>query len=63
MKIKQKVKAYLAKIKKEDKKINAFLHLNPFVEKEARELDSKKGKKGRLYGYVFGIKSNIKSTS
>jgi len=57
--IEKKVKGYLAKIKKEDKKINAVLHLNPFIEKEARELDSKKGKKGRLYGYIFGVKSNI----
>lgn len=59
MKVEDKVKAYLAKIKKEDKRINAFLHLNPDLLGEARGLDRKKGKKGRLYGYVFGIKSNI----
>ena len=58
MKVEEKVKAYLAKIKKEDKKINAFLSLNPDVIKEAKALDAKK-KKGKLHGYVFGIKSNI----
>ncbi len=58
MKVENKVKAYLEKIKREDKKINAFLHLNDNVISEAREID-KKAKKGRLYGYVFGIKSNI----
>ena len=58
MKLVDKVKNYLDKIKKEDKKINAFLHLNEDVLKEAEEID-KKAKKGRLYGYVFGIKSNI----
>lgn len=56
-KVEEKVKTYLAKIKKENKKINAFLSLNENVLKEARTVDSKK--KGRLYGYVFGIKSNI----
>jgi len=58
MKVEEKVKTYLAKIKKENGKINAFLSLNPDVIKEARAVDGK-GKKGKLYGYVFGIKSNI----
>ena len=58
MKVEEKVKAYLDRIKKEDGKINAFLHLNENAVSEAREIDKKK-KKGRLYGYVFGIKSNI----
>src|SRR3989344_5529820 len=58
MKVEEKVKLYLAKIKKEDKKINSFLHLNSHVLEEARELDKKKIK-GKLYGYVFGVKSNI----
>lgn len=57
--VEKKVEAYLEKIKKEDKKINAFLHLNPDVLKEARGLDARKGRKGRLFGYVFGVKSNI----
>ncbi len=58
MKVEDKVKAYLEKIKKEDKKINAFLHLNENALNEAREID-KKAKKGRLYGYVIAVKSNI----
>jgi len=59
MSIEQKVKQYLAKIKKQDKKINAFLEINKNVISQAKELDKKKGKRGRLYGYVFGVKSNI----
>ena len=58
MKVEDKVKAYLGKIKKEDKRINAFLHLNENALNEAGEID-KKAKKGRLYGYVTAIKSNI----
>jgi aspartyl-tRNA(Asn)/glutamyl-tRNA(Gln) amidotransferase subunit A len=58
MKVEEKVRKYLDKIKKENGKINAFLHLNPRALQEAKEIDAKK-KKGRLYGYVFGIKSNI----
>src|SRR3989344_5671003 len=58
MKVEEKVKLYLDKIKSSDKKINAFLHLNPKALEEAKELDKKKNK-GRLYGYVFAIKSNI----
>ncbi len=58
MKVEEKVKNYLDKIKKENPRINAVLHLNEKVLEEAKEIDSK-NKKGRLYGYVFGIKSNI----
>ncbi|MDP2628313.1 MAG: amidase family protein, partial [Nanoarchaeota archaeon] len=57
--VEEKVKKYLEKIKKEDKKINAFLELNPDVLKDARALDLKKGKKGKLFGKVIGVKSNI----
>ncbi|MEM4259297.1 MAG: amidase family protein [Candidatus Pacearchaeota archaeon] len=53
-----KVERYLEKIKKENPKLNIFLHLNENSVEEARKIDSKP-KKGRLYGYVFGIKSNI----
>ena len=53
-----KVKNYLEKIQKENKKYNIFLHINENALKEAQEIEKKK-KKGRLYGYVFGIKSNI----
>src|SRR3989344_5396809 len=61
----EKVKEYLSRIEKDDqkgKKINAFLHINENAISEAREIDSKvakSGKKGRLYGYIFGVKSNI----
>jgi len=57
-KVEEKVKAYLAKIEKEDKKINAFLSLNPNVLAEAKAVDAKKNK-GKLYGYVIGVKANI----
>ena len=58
--VEDKVKLYLERIKKDNKKINAFLEVRDEKEliAEARVLDSKP-KKGRLYGYVFGIKSNI----
>ncbi|PIN92847.1 Asp-tRNA(Asn)/Glu-tRNA(Gln) amidotransferase subunit GatA [Candidatus Pacearchaeota archaeon CG10_big_fil_rev_8_21_14_0_10_31_24] len=58
MNVEEKVKKYLDKIKKENGKINAFLSLNPNVLEEAKKVDAK-AKKGKLYGYVFGIKSNI----
>ncbi len=54
----KKVKGYLDKIKKENKKLNIFLHINENALEEAKAIDAK-AKKGRLYGYVFGIKSNI----
>ncbi len=58
MRVEDKVKAYLDKIKREDKKVNAFLHLNENALNDARALDKKAGK-GRLYGYVIAVKSNI----
>jgi aspartyl-tRNA(Asn)/glutamyl-tRNA(Gln) amidotransferase subunit A len=58
MNVETKVKNYLARIKKEDGKIKAFLQLNPHVLEEARAVDAKK-KKGRLAGYVIAVKSNI----
>src|SRR3989344_4113105 len=57
-----KVKKYLDKIRKENKKINAFLEVRDEKEliAEARHLDTKPvGQRGRLYGYVIGVKSNI----
>lgn len=54
----QKLQGYLNKIKKEDKKLNAFLQLNPNALKEAKEIDSKK-RRGRLAGKIIAIKSNI----
>jgi aspartyl-tRNA(Asn)/glutamyl-tRNA(Gln) amidotransferase subunit A len=56
--VEKKVKGYLDKIKKEDGKINSFLYVNPNVVEEAKAVD-KKGKKGRLYGQVIGVKSVI----
>lgn len=58
VKVEEKVKQYLDKIKKENGKLNIFLHLNDNAIAEAKAIDAK-AKKGRLYGYVFGIKSNI----
>ena len=58
MEFAEKAKAYLAEIKKRDKEINAFLYINDNIVKEAEEID-KKSSKGRLYGYIFAIKSNI----
>lgn len=57
-KVEEKVKGYLNKINKENKKLNIFLHVNENALNEAKAIDAK-AKKGRLYGYVFGIKSNI----
>jgi len=58
--VEDKVKAYLNSIKKYNKIINAFLEVRNEKEliAEAKLLDSKE-KKGRLYGYVIGVKSNI----
>lgn len=58
MTVESKVKAYLSKIEKENKKVNAFLELNQHALTEARAIDAKK-KKGKLAGYVIGVKSNI----
>ena len=62
MEAEDKVVKYLKKIKKENKKINAILHVNENALEEARKIDEKVkriGKKGRLYGYVIAVKSNI----
>lgn len=58
MNVETKVKQYLEKIKKDNKRINAVLEVNPHAIEEARAVDAKK-KKGRLAGYVIGVKSNI----
>jgi aspartyl-tRNA(Asn)/glutamyl-tRNA(Gln) amidotransferase subunit A len=60
--VEDKTKKYLDKIKKEDKQVNSFLHLNDNALTEAREIDErvkKSGKKGRLYGQIIAVKSNI----
>ncbi|MEK6914996.1 MAG: amidase family protein [Nanoarchaeota archaeon] len=58
--VEDKVKVYLSRIKEYNKLVNAFIELSNENEilSEARMLDSKT-KKGRLYGYVIGVKSNI----
>ncbi len=58
MRVADKVATYLQKIQKDNKKINAVLHINEQALEEAKALDAKT-KKGRLYGYVIGVKSNI----
>jgi aspartyl-tRNA(Asn)/glutamyl-tRNA(Gln) amidotransferase subunit A len=60
--VEDKVKKYLDKIKKENGKINAILHVNGKALEEAREIDEKvkkTGKKGKLYGKVIAVKSAI----
>ena len=62
MNVEEKVKKYLDKIRKDNKKINAFLEVRDEKEliEEARRLDAKPaGQRGRLFGRVVGVKSNI----
>lgn len=55
-----KAKEYLNKIKKENGKLNAFLYVNESVVEEAKILDAKPaGQRGKLYGKIIGVKSNI----
>lgn len=58
--VEDKVKQYLNAIKKYNKIVNSFLEVRSEKEliEEARKLDSK-NKKGKLYGYIIGVKSNI----
>jgi aspartyl-tRNA(Asn)/glutamyl-tRNA(Gln) amidotransferase subunit A len=56
--VENKVKKYLEEIKKRDGKINSFIYLNPYVLEDAKRVDAK-ARKGKLYGYVIGVKSNI----
>ncbi len=63
MSVSDKLKSYLKEIAKNDKKgkkINAFLHLNPHALEEAKRIDAKKSK-GKLYGKIIALKSNINS--
>ncbi|MEK6846818.1 MAG: amidase family protein [Nanoarchaeota archaeon] len=62
MKVEEKVRSFLQKIKKDNKKINAFLEVRGEKEllDEARRLDAKSpGQRGRLHGRIIGVKSNI----
>lgn len=58
MELVKKAQSYLEKIKKQDKLINSFIYLNPNLLEEAKQIE-KKEKKGRLYGKIIAIKSNI----
>jgi aspartyl-tRNA(Asn)/glutamyl-tRNA(Gln) amidotransferase subunit A len=57
----EKVKKLLAKIEKENKKINAILQVNPNALKDAEEIEKKmkSGKAGKLAGKIIAVKSNI----
>jgi aspartyl-tRNA(Asn)/glutamyl-tRNA(Gln) amidotransferase subunit A len=58
----ENTKKYLEKINAENDGVRAFLHINENALSEARAIDdkvSKGGKRGRLYGKVIGVKSNI----
>ncbi len=60
--VEDKVKLYLDRIKKDNKKINAFLEVRDEKDliSKARKLDAKPiGQRGRLWGFVIGVKSNI----
>jgi len=52
------IKDFLFKIRKDNKKINAVLHLNPNAISDAKTIDKKKNK-GKLAGLGVIIKSNI----
>src|SRR3989344_9175795 len=60
--VEDKVRVCLSRIEKENGKVNAVLEVNSNAINEARNIDhktEKTGKKGRLYGKVIGVKSNI----
>ncbi len=54
----QNIRNFILKIKKNNKKINAVLHLNPDAIEEAKQVDKMK-KKGKLAGIGVVVKSNI----
>ena len=54
----QNIRNFILKIKKDNKKINAVLHLNPEAIEEAKQVDKMK-KKGKLAGIGVVVKSNI----
>ncbi len=60
----ENIKYFLDKIKKENKKINSVLHINPLAITQAKDIDKKiKNKKaGKLAGIGFIVKSNINVT-
>ncbi|MBS3117837.1 aspartyl/glutamyl-tRNA amidotransferase subunit A [Candidatus Woesearchaeota archaeon] len=54
----ENIRQFLDKIKKENKKINAFLELNEAALQQAKAIEGKKDK-GKLYGLAIGVKANI----
>ena len=56
--LEQKARKLLDRINKENKRINALLEVNPNLLEEAREIEGKRNK-GRLYGKIIAVKSNI----
>jgi aspartyl-tRNA(Asn)/glutamyl-tRNA(Gln) amidotransferase subunit A len=58
--IEEKVKKLIEKIDREDPQIKAFIEVyRAEALEQAKELDSRNGKKGKLYGKVIAIKNNI----
>jgi len=57
----ENISRFINKIKKEDGKINAILHINESAISQAKLVDEKikKGKQGKLAGLGFVVKSNI----
>ena len=56
----EKVEYYLKQIKDKNDELNIFLEvLEEDALKKAKELDEKQERKGKLYGKIFAIKSNI----
>ncbi len=55
------IRNFLEKIRKDDKRINSFIYLNPNAIAEARAIDKKikEGKAGKLAGLAIAVKSNI----
>ena len=57
----ENISNFINKIRKEDEKINAVLHINENAVQQAKLVDAKiaKGKQGKLAGIGFVVKSNI----
>jgi len=58
----ERVQQFIERIKKEDKKINSFIEINPQAIAEAERVEKKlrSGERvGRLAGLIVGVKSNI----
>ena len=60
MKVEEKVRDYFRVIKEKNKELNVFLYVDEKNGlKRAKELDLKKGQKGKLFGMCFAVKANI----